>query len=47
MASDADSFLEALDSTLFPGISPSIEVNSIFASEQAKCGLFAIIAERR
>jgi hypothetical protein len=40
MASDPDAFLEALDSTLFPGISSSIEVNSIFASKQAKCGLF-------
>lgn len=46
MASDSDSFLEELDSTLFPGIGSSIEVNKDFANEQAKCGLFVIIAER-
>lgn len=33
---DVDFFLETLDSTLFPGISSSIEAHSGFANEQAK-----------
>ncbi|KAF9011341.1 lipase class 3 family protein [Cyathus striatus] len=36
IATDADVFQESLDSTLFPGISSSVEVHSGFASEQAK-----------
>lgn len=35
-ATDADALLESLDPTLFPRISPSIEVHSGFANEQAK-----------
>jgi len=35
-ATDADAFLESLDSTLFPGISSSIEAHSGFANEQTK-----------
>jgi hypothetical protein len=35
-ATDADAFLESLDSTLFPGLSSSIEAHSGFANEQAK-----------
>lgn len=33
---DIDFALETLDSTLFPGISSSIEAHSGFANEQAK-----------
>ena len=35
-AIDADLFLESLDATLFPGISPSVRAHSGFANEQAK-----------
>ncbi|KAF8799891.1 lipase class 3 family protein [Phlegmacium glaucopus] len=35
-ATDADAFLESLDSTLFPGVSSSVEAHSGFANEQAK-----------
>ncbi|PPQ76610.1 LOW QUALITY PROTEIN: hypothetical protein CVT26_012749 [Gymnopilus dilepis] len=35
-ATDVDAFLESLDSTLFPGISSSVEAHSGFANEQAK-----------
>lgn len=35
-ATDANAFLESLDSTLFPGLSSSIEAHSGFANEQAK-----------
>ncbi|KAF8797570.1 lipase class 3 family protein [Phlegmacium glaucopus] len=35
-ATDANAFLESLDPTLFPGVSPSVEVHSGFANEQAK-----------
>ncbi|KAI0339395.1 lipase [Trametopsis cervina] len=33
---DADFFLDSLDSTLFPGVSSDVEVHSGFAKEQAK-----------
>lgn len=33
---DADFFLESLDTTLFPGLSSSIEAHNGFASEQAQ-----------
>ncbi|KAJ6605839.1 lipase [Mycena sp. CBHHK59/15] len=33
---DADFFLESLDSTLFPGVSSSVQAHSGFANEQAK-----------
>ncbi|KAK2462712.1 hypothetical protein APHAL10511_005230 [Amanita phalloides] len=36
IATDADAFLENLDSTLFPGISSSVECHSGFSNEQAK-----------
>ncbi|KAF8971867.1 lipase class 3 family protein [Flammula alnicola] len=35
-ATDIDAFLENLDSSLFPGVSSSIEAHSGFANEQAK-----------
>ncbi|TFK42078.1 lipase class 3 family protein [Crucibulum laeve] len=35
-ATDADAFLGTLDSTLFPGVSSSVEVHSGFRNEQAK-----------
>jgi hypothetical protein len=35
-ATDADAFLETLDSTLFPGVSSSVKAHSGFANEQAK-----------
>ena len=35
-ATDANAFLEPLDSSLFPGLSSSIEAHSGFANEQAK-----------
>ncbi|PPR00191.1 hypothetical protein CVT26_009043 [Gymnopilus dilepis] len=35
-ATDANAFLESLDSSLFPGLSSSIEAHSGFANEQAK-----------
>ncbi|KAF9478910.1 lipase class 3 family protein [Pholiota conissans] len=35
-ATDADAFLESLDSSLFPGVSSSVEAHSGFANEQAK-----------
>ncbi|PPQ80915.1 hypothetical protein CVT25_014335 [Psilocybe cyanescens] len=35
-ATDADAFLESLDSTLFPGVSSSVKAHSGFANEQAK-----------
>ena len=35
-ATDADTLLESLDPTLFPGISSSIKAHSGFANEQAK-----------
>jgi len=36
LITDADFFLESLDSTLFPGVSSSVEAHSGFANEQAK-----------
>ena len=36
VATDADIFLESLDTTLFPGVSSSIKAHSGFANEQAK-----------
>ena len=36
LATDADILLESLDTTLFPGVSSSIEAHSGFANEQAK-----------
>ncbi|KAF9055682.1 lipase class 3 family protein [Panaeolus papilionaceus] len=35
-ATDANAFLESLDSTLFPGVSSSVEAHSGFANEHAK-----------
>jgi len=35
-ATDIDAFLETLDSSLFPGVSSSVEAHSGFAGEQAK-----------
>ncbi|KAF8887328.1 Alpha/Beta hydrolase protein [Infundibulicybe gibba] len=37
LATDADAFQESLDSSLFPGISSSVEVHNGFADEHAKC----------
>jgi len=36
LATDADAFQESLDSSLFPGVSSSVEAHSGFANEQAK-----------
>ncbi|EDR15374.1 uncharacterized protein LACBIDRAFT_301626 [Laccaria bicolor S238N-H82] len=46
-ATDADVVLEPLDSTLFPGISSSIEVHSGFAFEQAKTATTILAAVRK
>ena len=43
IATDLDAFQEKLDSTLFPGVSSSVEVHSGFAKEQAKSGHFSFM----
>ncbi|KAF5312849.1 hypothetical protein D9619_002479 [Psilocybe cf. subviscida] len=46
-ATDADAFLESLDSTLFPGLSSSIEAHSGFADEQAKTATAVLAAVQK
>jgi len=44
---DADFFLESLDSTLFPGVSSSVEAHNGFAAEQAKTASSVLAAVQK